>query len=138
MAAGRCCHGHGPARPGRCGRGTTAAPAPPARSSSALTATWCAESAALRHQQSGDELRQFPWDVKRGTIGDHGSPSAEDDLVVKPLLLGLHAYFRAVRFVASLPGRPRLGGDGRDARTYFAEIASLCSSVKTRISCLAR
>jgi hypothetical protein len=30
-------------------------------------------------------------DVKRGTIGDHVEPSVEDDLVVRPFYLGLHA-----------------------------------------------
>jgi len=31
---------------------------------------------ALGQQQLRNELRQFPWDVKRGTIGDHVEPSS--------------------------------------------------------------
>ena len=58
-----------------------------------------AAAAPLGQQQLRDELHQFPGDVKRGTIGDHVEPSAEVDLVVRPLLLGLHAHFRAARFV---------------------------------------
>ena len=54
---------------------------------------------ALGEQQLRNEPDQFPGDVKRGTIGDHVEPSEEEDLVVRPLLLGLHAPFRAARFV---------------------------------------
>ena len=83
-----------------------------------------AAPAPLGQQQPGDELGQFPRDVERGTIGDHVEPSGEDDLVVRPLLPGLHAYFRAC------PTRPRVCLDARRAaspavRTYFAEITSL-------------
>ena len=58
-----------------------------------------AAAATLGQQQFRGELHQFPGDVKRGTIGDHVEPSAEVDLVVRPLLLGLHAHVRAVRFL---------------------------------------
>ena len=59
----------------------------------------CAAAAPLGPQQLRGELHQFPGDVKRGTIGDHVEPSVEVDLVVRPLLLGLHAHLRAARFV---------------------------------------
>ena len=59
----------------------------------------CAAAAPLGRQEPRHELHQFPVDVERGTIGDHVEPSVEVDLVVRPLLLGLHAYLRAVRFV---------------------------------------
>jgi hypothetical protein len=62
-------------------------------------AAGCAASAALRQQQLRNEPGQFPRHVKRGTIADHVEPSGEEDLVVRPLLLGLHAPFRAARFV---------------------------------------
>jgi hypothetical protein len=54
---------------------------------------------ALREQQLRDELHQFPGDVKRGTISDHVEPSSEGDLVVRPLLLGLHAHAQPARFL---------------------------------------
>ncbi len=54
------------------------------------------------------EPGEFPGDVKRGTIGDHVEPPAEDDLVVRPLLLGLHAHLRAVRFVRESAPVPHL------------------------------
>jgi pyruvate/2-oxoglutarate dehydrogenase complex dihydrolipoamide acyltransferase (E2) component len=40
-------------------------------------AVWGAAPVALGQQQLGNELSQFPGDVKRGTIGDHVEPSAE-------------------------------------------------------------
>jgi len=62
-------------------------------------ATRGATPVSLREQQPGNEPHQFPGDVKPGTIGDHVEPPAEDDLVLRPLLLGLHADLRAVRSV---------------------------------------
>jgi hypothetical protein len=59
----------------------------------------CATAAPLGGQQPGDELRQFPGDVNGGTIDDHVEPSGRSDLVVRPLLPGLHAYVRAARFL---------------------------------------
>jgi hypothetical protein len=53
----------------------------------------------LVQQQPGDEPGQFPRDVKRGTIGGHVEPSVEADLVVRPLLLGLHAHLWPACFV---------------------------------------
>ncbi len=45
------------------------------------------------------EQHQSPGDVKRGTIGDHVKPPAEGDVVVRPLLLGLHAHLWPALFV---------------------------------------
>jgi hypothetical protein len=56
-------------------------------------------AAAPGEQQFRSEPGQFPRDIKRGTIGDHVEPPAEVDLVVRPLLPGLHAYLQADRFV---------------------------------------
>jgi hypothetical protein len=47
----------------------------------------------LGQQQFRNEPDQFPGHVKRGTIGDHVEPSAEDDLVVRPLLVRHEALF---------------------------------------------
>ena len=93
---------------GWCGRGTSAAPAPPARSRSAPGCRAGCRAGAARRQQPRGELGQFPGDVKRGTIGDHVEPPAEGDLVVRPLLLGLHAHLRAARFVRVSARMPRV------------------------------
>jgi hypothetical protein len=63
-------------------------------------------------QQPGDELHRFPGDVEPGTIADHVEPSGEGDLVVRPLLPGLHAHLRAALFVrvsasTSSPGQEK-------------------------------
>src|SRR5262249_10488696 len=65
----------------------------------------------LVRQQAGNEAHQFPRNVNRGTIGDHVEPSSESDLVVRPLLLGLHAHLRAVRFVRVSAQTPQPGHD---------------------------
>src|SRR5205823_4238578 len=56
-------------------------------------------AAALGPQQLRNEQHQFPGDVKRGTIADHVEPSGEEDLVVRPLLVGLHAHVQPARFL---------------------------------------
>src|SRR5215467_7136872 len=53
----------------------------------------------LGGQQRRGEMHQFSGDVKRGTIGDHVEPSGEEDLVVRPLLPGLHAHYPPALFV---------------------------------------
>src|SRR6266568_2190278 len=78
---------------------------------------------ALREQQLRNELRQFPGDVKRGTIDDHVEPSSEGDLVVRQFLLGLHGHFRAVRFVRVSAPVPSPGWD----KAHLSEPISLRS-----------
>ena len=78
-----------------------------------------AAAAPLGQQQLRGELRQFPGDVKRGTIGDHVEPSGRSDLVVRPLLLGLHAHVRAARFVRVSARMSRLGRIKPDCPNLF-------------------
>jgi Prokaryotic E2 family E len=59
----------------------------------------CAAAAPLSGQQIRGELHQFPGDVERGTIGDHVEPSGEEDLVVRPLVVGLHVHVQPARFL---------------------------------------
>jgi len=75
-----------------------------------------AASSPLVCQQPCGEPDQVPRDVKGGTIDDHVEPSAEDDLWVRPLLLGLDASVRAVRFVrVSARLSPSSGANGPQA-----------------------
>jgi hypothetical protein len=64
-------------------------------------------AAALLRNEPG----QFRGHVKRGTIGNHVEPPAEGDLVVRFLLLVLHAHFPAVRFVRVSAWLSPLGRD---------------------------
>jgi hypothetical protein len=52
-------------------------------------------------------------------------PSVEVDLVVRPLLLGLRAYVRAVRFIRMSALTHLPGKISPTVQTYFAEITSI-------------
>ncbi len=77
-------------------------------------------------QQLRNELRQFPWDVKRGTRGDHVEPSSGGRSCGETSSTG------APRPFPDSPVRPRVCLDAHlrarespAVRTYFAEITSL-------------
>jgi hypothetical protein len=72
----------------------------------------CATAAPLGPQQLRSEQHQFPGDVKRGTIADHVEPSGEEDLVVRPLLVGLHAHVQPARFLR-VPARLSLHAEDK-------------------------
>jgi len=100
----------------RLGRGGFAEPPHPQhrlpKAGQRPAAPWSAAAAALCPQQLRHELHQFPRDVKRDTIGDHVEPSGEGDLVVRPLLPGLHAHVPPARFLrvsasTSSPGQDK-------------------------------
>jgi hypothetical protein len=82
---------------------------------------------AVNYRDGASEPGQFPREIRRGTIGDRVEPPAEADLVVRSLLLGLHARLRAVQFVrvsARMPqarpgGRPRRRPDNAAAITVM-------------------
>ena len=62
---------------------------------------------ALLGQQLRDELHQFPGDVKRGTIGDHVEPSAEDGSCGETFFYwGSTPMFSQPGSSACLPGCP--------------------------------
>jgi hypothetical protein len=81
---------------------------------------------ALGQQQLRKELRQFPWDVKRGTIGDHVELSSGSRFCGETSSTG------APRPFPDSPVRPRVCLDAHlwakespAFRTYFAEITSV-------------
>jgi hypothetical protein len=106
-------YGRGPARPGRCGRGTSAVPARPARSRSAPCCLSACRGGPARLPAAPPRTASVPperraWHDRRS----RGVLQQKIDLVVRPLPLRLHAHFRAVRFVRvstrmQLPGREK-------------------------------
>ena len=70
-------------------------------------------------QPPGDELHQFPGNVERATIGDLVEPSGKGDLVVRPLLPGLHAHLRAALFVRVSASTSSPGQEQPDCPNLF-------------------